>query len=79
MSSSKFVEILDTDDAPYSHKNISLEDVLNETRDRSASASSNSSGHSSRSPKRTATTTTTDHVAAVKTRLRGFSLKKSKT
>lgn len=90
MSSSKFVEILDTSDAPYSHENVSLDDVLKETRARSASSSSESNasnGQSSstsssspeRSPTRTATTTTNGHVSAVKTRLRGLSLKKPKS
>ncbi|OQO05699.1 hypothetical protein B0A48_09792 [Cryoendolithus antarcticus] len=36
---SKFVELLDTTAAPYSHNNVSLEAVLAETRQRSESTS----------------------------------------
>jgi hypothetical protein len=40
---SKFVEILDNDATPYSRDNVSLEDVLAETRQRSESQGSISS------------------------------------
>lgn len=83
---SKFVEILDTSDAPYSHENVSLDDVLRETRARSASSSSESGGSNSgpsptsSSPERSPTRTSTiNHVSAVKTRLRGLSMKKPKS
>lgn len=82
MSSSKFVEILDTTDTPYSHANVSLDDVLNETRARSASSSSESGSSTNTSASQSrerSPTTTTNHVTNVKTRLRGLSLKKPKT
>ena len=75
MSSSKFVELLDTNVTPYSQDNVSLDDVLAETRRRSASGSSSSSS-SEKSPTRSPTS---PNSHAVKTRLRGFSLRKSKT
>lgn len=75
MASSKFVEILDTSDVPYSHENVSLDDVLGDTRHRSASSGSNRAS-SEKSPSRDQSPTTT---SLPKTRLRGFSLKKTKT
>jgi hypothetical protein len=73
MTSSKFVEILDNR-LPYSHDNVSLEDTLAETGQRSTSNSSEStpSPTRDRSP-------TSSPSQPVKTRLRAFSLKKSKT
>jgi hypothetical protein len=58
MASSKFVEILDTRDLPYSRENVSLEDVLAETRLRSQSNGSIDSNSSSKS---TSPTTPTFH------------------
>jgi len=75
MTSSKFVEILDTCETPYSHDNVSLEDILAETRERSASASSASSASSDKS----SDTPTSSITQPVKTRRRGFSLRKAKT
>ena len=72
MAPSKFVEILDTSDTPYSHADVSLDDVLKETRHRSSSAN----GSSDKSLSRDSSPITREPV---KTRLRGFSLKKSKT
>jgi len=85
MTSSKFVEILDTTDAPYSHDNVSLQDVLAETRERSASASSASSASSNNnsasdlSSSRERSPPRPNNNQPVKTRLRGFSLRKNKT
>ena len=75
MASSKFVEILDTNDLPYSHDNVSLDDVLGDSRHRSSSTTSSSSS-SEKSPTREQSSTTSQPT---KTRLRGFSLKRSKT
>lgn len=83
MAASKFVEILDTSDAPYSHENVSLDDVLDETRARSESSSGESRSSGSTSPERSTATTTTmkshNPASTVKTRLRGFSMKKPKS
>lgn len=68
MQGSKFVEIFDSHETPYSHKNVSLEDVLEETRARSASSSSASSSPSS-SPTR--------EPSNSKTRRRGLSMAKN--
>ncbi|KXL45166.1 hypothetical protein M433DRAFT_130219 [Acidomyces richmondensis BFW] len=74
---SKFVEILDVADAPYSHENVTLEDTLAENRRRSESSSSASSS-SDKSSAREQSPTTPPH-SPVKTRLRAFSLRKAKT
>lgn len=84
MAASKFVEILDTSDTPYSRANVSLDDVLAETRNRSQSQTSlTSSSTSSKSSSPTTSTPTsafyTQPTQQIKTRLRGFSMKKSKT
>ncbi|KAL1588173.1 hypothetical protein WHR41_03141 [Cladosporium halotolerans] len=80
MSSSKFVEILDTCDTPYSNANVSLEATIDETRRRSASSgsistASDSSQSSSGRPSSPSSQTT---ATPVKTRLRAFSLRKNK-
>ncbi|KAK4494101.1 hypothetical protein PRZ48_014399 [Zasmidium cellare] len=84
MASSKFVEILDTSDTPYSRANVSLDDVLAETRNRSQSQTSlNSSNASDKSSSPTATSPTSTFYGQptqqIKTRLRGFSMRKNKT
>ncbi|KAF2719111.1 hypothetical protein K431DRAFT_305412 [Polychaeton citri CBS 116435] len=82
MSGSKFVEILDAEAVPYNHGNVSLDDVLAETRQRSASSSSTSSTNgassptSSRSPERSSSSSP---IAPFKSRMRGLSLKESNT
>jgi hypothetical protein len=80
MASSKFVEILDTNDAPYSRENVSLEDVLGDERHRKRTSSTDSSSTNSptseQSPIRDTTQSTT---ANVKSRIRGFSLMKGKS
>jgi len=74
---SKFVEILDVADAPYSHENVTLEDTLAENRRRSESSSSaSSSSDKSLSRERSPTTSP---ASPVRTRLRAFSLRKPKT
>ncbi|KAK4618304.1 hypothetical protein CLAFUW4_12030 [Fulvia fulva] len=86
MTSSKFVEILDTSNAPYSQANVSLDDVLAETRRRSQSETSlNSSGASDRSTSPTSPSPSPSSsfygqqpAQPVKTRLRGFSIRKNK-
>ena len=84
MASSKFVEILDNSDAPYSHENVSLEDVLKETRARSESASSESSARlesssRERSPATSQNANNLNHGSTLKTRLRGLSVRKPKS
>ena len=84
MASSKFVEILDNSDAPYSHENVSLEDVLKETRARSESASSESStrlksSSRERSPETSQNANNLNHGSTLKTRLRGLSVRKPKS
>ncbi|KAF7197270.1 hypothetical protein HII31_01381 [Pseudocercospora fuligena] len=74
---SKFVEILDTDNTPYSRSNVSLADVLAETRQRSESQGSlTSMSDKSSSPSSSVFNQPIQPVNAIKTRLRGFSLKK---
>lgn len=58
MVTSKFIEILDGSDAPFSHENVSLEHVLDDSRHRSASASSVSSTSSTGSARSADTTST---------------------
>lgn len=84
MASSKFVEILDTSDAPYSRANVSLDDVLAETRQRSqsqTSLTSSSASDKSTSPTRSSPNSSfsSQPTQQIKTRLRGFSMKKIKT
>ncbi|KAF2164853.1 hypothetical protein M409DRAFT_56223 [Zasmidium cellare ATCC 36951] len=84
MASSKFVEILDTSDTPYSRANVSLDDVLAETRNRSqsqTSLTSSSASDKSSSPTTSSPTSTFygQPTQQIKTRLRGFSMKKNKT
>lgn len=80
MAPSKFVEILDTTNTPYSQANVSLEDVLGDARHRTSSTDSSSSASSEKStsretsPANSATATT----STVKTRLRGLSIRKLK-
>lgn len=69
--SSKFVEILDTSNAPYSQDNVSLDDVLEATRERSESPTGSSTTDAKRASYESPTTT-----QPPKTRLRGFSLMK---
>lgn len=70
MPISKFVEILDSADAPYSHENVSLEDVLEDKRHRSPSSGSTSSASS---------TSSANERPKIKSRVRSFSTKKSKS
>jgi hypothetical protein len=84
MASSKFVEILDTANAPYSHANVSLDDVLDDARHRSSSTDSTNSPSSEKSPIRdrsqtTTSSTTPSTTSNAKSRLRGFSLIKGKS
>lgn len=76
MATSKFVEILDTTNAPYSHENVSLDDVLEDVRHRSPSTDSNVSPSTEKAPSRDQSPTI---AAPTKSRLRGFSLMKGKT
>ena len=81
MTSSKFVEILDVCDTPFSNDNVSLDDVLAETRRRSTSASSASSASSSSSEKSSSRdrSPTSSVTVPVKPRLRALSIKRPKT
>ena len=83
MTSSKFVEILDNTETPYSRANVSLDDVLNDqTRHRSQSQAS-IGNNSERSSSPTSTTSSssnnfaTQPIQQIKTRVRGFSLMKN--
>lgn len=74
---SKFVEILDNEPTPYSHDNVSLEAVLAETRERSASTSSTQSTDSLSSEDRsTSPASPSPAVSQVKMRLRALSLRR---
>jgi hypothetical protein len=73
MTASKFIEILDLSDLPYSQKNVSLEDSLQDTRHRSGSQSSMASPTEQSSP---SSQVTQPYAQPSKNRLRGFSLKK---
>ncbi|KXS95291.1 hypothetical protein AC579_9895 [Pseudocercospora musae] len=73
---SKFVEILDIDNTPYSRSNVSLADVLAETRRRSESQDSLASVSDKSSAPSSVFNQSIQPVNAIKTRLRGFSLKK---
>lgn len=77
MTSSKFVEILDSSNTPTAHANVSLEDILAETRQRSESSSSASTSGSMSSAKSPVPSPVLTQPA--KTRLRAFSLRKSKS
>lgn len=77
MTSSKFVEILDTSDTPRSHDNVNLDDVIAETRRRSSSLSSERSSSDS-SPSRDRSPIL-PAPQPVKTRLRGLSIRRPKT
>lgn len=82
MSSSKFIEHLDTEDTPYSHANVSLHDVLDETSHRglkSASSSRSSSASSGADNNNAESSPTREHSMPVKTLLRGLTVKRSKT
>ena len=75
---SKFVEIMDTADQPYSHDNVSLEDILEDTRHRSQSTGESSSPRSSTSISPTRERSATINYPT-KPRLRGLTLKKPKS
>ncbi|KAI5362659.1 hypothetical protein Slin15195_G100370 [Septoria linicola] len=77
MAGSKFVEILDTTSTPYSRDNVSLEDVLAETRERSESQGSLTSTSSEKSGSTSPTTSSYNIIPTepLKTRLRGFSIR----
>lgn len=87
MTESKFVEILDVTDVPYSHANVSLDDVLAETRARSSSASStgststasNASSECVASRKSTSSEREPHATIPVKMRLRALSLRRPKS
>jgi hypothetical protein len=77
MATSKFVEILDTNNLPYSHDNVSLDDVLEDARHRSSSSGSISPAGEI-SPMREAKQGSQESNTTTKpqTRLRGFSMRK---
>lgn len=79
MAPSKFVEILDTIETPYSQANVSLEDVLAETRQRSDSSTSNRDSTDKSPSRERGSSATSAAQPQIKTRLRGFSIKKAKT
>jgi hypothetical protein len=79
MASSKFVEILDTNDAPYSRENVSLEDVLGDERHGNRTSSTDSSSSNSPTSEQSPTRDNTSTTANVKSRIRGFSLMKGKS
>ena len=72
MAGSKFVEILNSSDAPFSHANVTLDDVLAEEHARARGPRRDSAKSSSPD------TELKDPIAAVP-KPRGFSLKKVKT
>jgi hypothetical protein len=74
MASSKFIEIMDVNDLPYSRENVSLEDVLAETRRRSQSTDSTNSSDSSKST--SPTSPIFSPPKSVKTGLRRLSIMK---
>jgi hypothetical protein len=73
MTASKFVEILDLSDLPYSQNNVSLEDSLQDTRNRSGSQTSLPSPTERSS---SSSQTSQPFAQPSKNRLRGFSMKK---
>jgi hypothetical protein len=73
MTASKFVEILDLSDLPYSQNNVSLEDSLQDTRTRSGSQASLPSPTEQSSA---SSQITQAYAQPSKNRLRGFSMKK---
>lgn len=76
MASSKFVEILDTRDLPYSRENVSLEDVLAAHRSRTGSQDSLNTTASSKSSSPTSPTYHSAPMNPLKTGLRRLSIMK---
>lgn len=74
-TTSKFVEILDTANLPYSHDNVSLDDVLDDVRHRTSSTGSISSNETSPTRETNQARPDNHNSTQSKTRLRGFSLK----
>ncbi|KAK5133703.1 hypothetical protein LTR08_007457 [Meristemomyces frigidus] len=84
MTSSKFVEIMDTTETPCSRDSIRLDDVLRETKERSSmetrqrslsDSSTSSSGSSGKAVSSGDCSSTTTNPSVV-SRLRSFSLRK---
>ena len=76
MAPSKFVEILDVSDTPFSQNNVSLDDILEDKRHRS---NSQSSGRSQSTAEKSSAPTSPTTGTVPQTpfgRLRGFTLKK---
>ncbi|KAL9529221.1 hypothetical protein SMMN14_07128 [Sphaerulina musiva] len=78
MAASKFVEILDTKTTPYSRDNVSLDDVLAETRERSESQGSIASSTTEKSESASSPTSSTISEP-IKARLRAFSIRNKRS
>ncbi|KAK1058546.1 hypothetical protein LTR74_013351 [Friedmanniomyces endolithicus] len=78
MTASKFVEIFDSNDATRLQDGLTLDQVLAETRQRSASADSFASSSTSASTTKPPSPTPSANQP-IKTRLRAFSLRRDKT
>ncbi|KAM3424618.1 hypothetical protein BST61_g6608 [Cercospora zeina] len=76
MAASKFTEILDTNATPYSRDNVTLDDVLAETRQRSESRGSMASSSSDKSSSGASPTASSYNLPMdpVKKGLRRFSI-----